>query len=83
MAKQQETVRAQIEASEKATADLAEAERKRSAAVEEARLEAAKIREDAGADPAHRRATAGSGRCRGERIKAQGAGQMRVAARSS
>lgn len=50
MAKQQETVRAQIEASEKAEADLAEAERRRSAAVEEARLEAAKIREDARAD---------------------------------
>ena len=50
MAKQQETVRAQIEASEKAKADLAEAERKQSAAVEEARLEAAKIREDARAD---------------------------------
>ena len=50
MAKQQETVRAQIEASEQAKADLAEAERKRAAAVEEARLDAAKIREDARAD---------------------------------
>ncbi|HEY5856708.1 MAG TPA: hypothetical protein VIW24_22370 [Aldersonia sp.] len=50
MAKQQETVRAQIEASEKAKADLAEAQRKHSAAVEEAGLESAKIREDARAD---------------------------------
>jgi F-type H+-transporting ATPase subunit delta len=50
MAKQQETVRAQIEASEKAKADLADAERKHSAAVEEARVESARIREDARAD---------------------------------
>lgn len=50
MAKRQETVRAQIEASEKAKADLAEAQRKHTDAVEEARLESAKIREDARAD---------------------------------
>ncbi|HEY4022611.1 MAG TPA: F0F1 ATP synthase subunit B [Pseudonocardiaceae bacterium] len=47
---QQELIRAQIKASEEATAQLAEAERRYSDAVNEARIEAAKIRDGARAD---------------------------------